>query len=176
MSIAGATLLGILDPGSIKLSSVNGTVTAAELYSGGSFKNGTVTGGTIIASATFSASQMTVSSGPMEVALNGVNLPNTAAAVQAIAAGTYSGPAISLSSIVITNDGTQIGSLTFGPRAHVRSDDYQLVIDGTFPVTLTSSLIDSLVGTGNLGLLNLSVSSAQLTRVSTGQVLLMFRI
>ena len=173
MSIAGATLLGILDPGSIKLSSVNGTVTAAELYSGGSFKNGTVTGGTIIASATFSASQMTVSSGPMEVALNGVNLPNTAAAVQAIAAGTYSGPAISLSSIVITNDGTQIGSLTFGATSLTFvSNDYQLVIDGTFPVTLTSSLIDSLVGTGNLGLLNLSVSSAQLTRVSTGQVLL----
>ena len=176
MSIPGASLFGVLNPGSISLSSVNGTVTAAELYAGGSFSNGSVTGGSVVASATFSATQMTLTSGTAELVIGGSNLPTTPAAVGTIANGTYSGPAIGVSSIQVLESGSPVLTVTLGASSLTFvTDGYKLVLNGTFPTALGSTLIDQLVNStagSPLSALSITLASAQLTNVATGQVLL----
>jgi hypothetical protein len=116
---------------------------------------------------------MTVTSGNVELEIDGTNLPISPVAVAEIAAGSYSGPPIGISAVNLFDNGSEITSLTLGASALTfTADDYRLVLNGTFPTSLSASLIDSLVGGGNADGLNISVSSAQLSRVSTGQVLL----
>jgi autotransporter passenger strand-loop-strand repeat protein len=159
-----------------KLSSLGGTVTAAQLYSGGKFSAGAVSGGTELASLTFSSSQVALTVGTASLTLSGSGLPTAAATVQAIAAGTYSGPAIAIDQVqavdgsTTTTLGLSASALTLSVVNPVAADSYQLALTGAFGDSLTAAQIDGLVtGSGFTASQGVGVTGIQYT--SNGQSL-----
>jgi len=70
MSIPLATLLSAPALSSVTLA---GTVASMTLYAGGTFKNGAVTGGSVVATASFSASAWALTVGSAALTITGTN-------------------------------------------------------------------------------------------------------
>jgi len=212
---------------------ISGTISSIKLYSGGSFANGVVTGGTVVGTATFtgsawtltsgtatltiagddlptsvsavdavlagnysgpdfdissvslsnngaplisaslSAGEWTITSGPLEFALAGSNLPTGALTVEALIDGSYTGPAIGVSSIEVESAGSALGTLSLSSTGlTITTGGYALALDGTdFPASLTAAQIDSAVQSGNLGVLlgNASATSERSPTLPPGR-------
>ena len=136
--------------GNPNLSAIQGIVTAAQLYSGGSFGIsmgvGSQSGGTLVASATFSATQCTITVGGESMTINGSNLPTNAAAVASILQGTYVGAGVSISSIQFV-EGPNAWTLALTATTLTLTEVsglYQLTLTGSFPTSLTAAQLDAL--------------------------------
>ena len=133
--------------GQVNLSNATGTVTSAQLYSGGSFNagTGTLTGGTQLASITFSASQYSVTAGASTLTVSGTDLPTTAGVVESLLGGTYSGGPLAISQIQANDNGQAITFSYSSTSISLTTGNYSVTLTGTFPASLTAAQFDALV-------------------------------
>ncbi len=129
----------------LDLDDINGTVTSATIYTGGTFNTSThaVTGGTVAALATFSATQFTLTAGIDKIVFDGAGLPTDYATWLSIVNGDYTGSALSFSDIKLFKNNVQAASVTFASNhVTISAFGYTLVLNGTFDTSVGASVID----------------------------------
>ena len=104
-----------------------GTVSTVHLYKGGSVSGGTHSGGTLIATATFSATKATLTVGTHEVVVDGTGLPTSLSTLLSFKNLTYSG-SLSFSDVKYLTSGTVVESFTLPNDPLLKAlNDYQAV-------------------------------------------------
>ncbi|MBF0161560.1 MAG: hypothetical protein HQL88_04655, partial [Magnetococcales bacterium] len=102
-TVSVATLLN--DTNLTALSRMTGTVQSVELYRGGSFASGTVSGGTLLGRISLTASQLQISSGNYQMTLGGTlptSLNNLFTLLDILPAGTsYTGGGLGVTSLTL---------------------------------------------------------------------------
>ena len=109
----GSVLSGAVP--AITPANIGGTVSTIDLYQGGSLQGTTVSNGTLALAATFTESQWQITDGSLQLTIAGNQLPTSAAAIDSILFGSYSGAAIDISSLTLAYNGQY--SLTYTPEA-----------------------------------------------------------
>ena len=168
-------LSSVLDGSASNLSwsNVGGTVQDVQLYQGGNFSNGAMRGGTLVLDATLSSTRYVLSEGGLQLSLTGSGLPTNAASFGSLLSGTYSGPAISLSSITAT-EGQVSATLSFNASDYTLTvGDYRAVLSGSdLPTSFTAAELEQLLQNQGTTALGGSITGITVTQISTGATVL----
>ncbi|MBF0159569.1 MAG: hypothetical protein HQL58_08580 [Magnetococcales bacterium] len=142
---SGGELYSLIINGSnLSIAFMTGRIDSARLYRGGSFSNGTLTGGTLLGQISFSTNQIVLTTGGYTLTLSG-SLPNTVADLETV----FDAPeTLPLSAIRLSQGNNELF------RASLAGDGRQLVLsfptlDRQFNLTtqaVAASLLSTVVG------------------------------